>query len=244
MDLCLSVSLHLIYYTTTACYCIYNFQEQLSKGPPVSNSYHSIEGSLCSFQPGMRLEALDRKHPTLICVATVKDVQNHQLLIHFDGWPDTYDYWCQCNSPDIHPIGYCYRAEQKLQPPKDTKFVSWSKYLKSVGAQAAPESLFEPSQCIAGKTSQVPHQDFVIGMKIEAIDRKHPSLICVATVADIKDSMLLIHFDGWTSKYDYWCSKESHELHPVGWCKKNGVVLQPPKGQSSCIYVHMQHTAY
>jgi hypothetical protein len=161
VDLCLSVCLHLIYYTTTACYCIYNFQEQLSKGPPVSNSYHSIEGSLCSFQPGMRLEALDRKHPTLICVATVKDVQNHQLLIHFDGWPDTYDYWCQCNSPDIHPIGYCYRAEQKLQPPKgifyvwcvcvmikicfiDTKFVSWSKYLKSVGAQAAPESLFEP----------------------------------------------------------------------------------------------------
>lgn len=147
-------------------------QEQIEKGPPISMSQTSCpdeEKSQCRFRPGMRLEALDRKHPTIICVATVQDVQSHQLQIHFDGWSNTYDYWCECKSSDIHPISYCERAGLKLQPPKgevfhwlnlmspadsvhvgivvcltDTVFVGWPKYLKSVGALAAPESLFEP----------------------------------------------------------------------------------------------------
>lgn len=67
-------------------------------------------------------------------------------------------------------------------------------------------------------------------MKLEAVDRHHPSLVCVATICDVKGSKLLIHFDGWTDKYDYWCDKDSDEIRPVGWCKRNGVALQAPKG--------------
>ena len=75
-----------------------------------------------------------------------------------------------------------------------------------------------------------------MGMKLEAVDRQHPSLICVATVADIKGSKLLIHFDGWTDKYDYWCNNDCDEIHPIGWCKRNSVVLQAPKGIHNYIY--------
>ena len=45
-------------------------------------------------------------------------------------------------------------------------------------------------------------QGFVVGMKLEAVDLPHPSFVCVATVADISGSKLLIDFDGWTDKYD------------------------------------------
>lgn len=44
-------------------------------------------------------------------------------------------------------------------------------------------------------------------MKLEAVDRKNPSLICVATIAAVVDNRLLIHFDNWDETYDYWYSK-------------------------------------
>lgn len=45
------------------------------------------------FRAGMKLEAVDRKNPSLICVATISAVVDNRLLIHFDNWDDTYDYW-------------------------------------------------------------------------------------------------------------------------------------------------------
>lgn len=41
----------------------------------------------------MKLEAVDRMNPSLICVATVTDKVGNRFLVHFDNWDDTYDYW-------------------------------------------------------------------------------------------------------------------------------------------------------
>lgn len=76
-------------------------------------------------------------------------------------------------------------------------------------------------------------------MKLEAKDRLHASLICVATISDIKDDQLLIHFDGWSSKYDYWCKPSSLDIHPIGWCSSSGRDIQPPKGE--WVAVHNKH---
>ena len=65
----------------------------------------------------MKLEAKDRKNPTMVCVATITEVKNGQLLIHFDGWSSKYDYWCDPTTPDIHPIGWCQAQGHPLQPP-------------------------------------------------------------------------------------------------------------------------------
>lgn len=70
-------------------------------------------------------------------------------------------------------------------------------------------------------------------MKLEAIDRLNPSMLCVATIDDVntKDNKLLIHFDGWTKKYDYWCENITKDIHPIGYCEKNfNRRLEPPKG--------------
>lgn len=42
---------------------------------------------------GMKLEAVDRMNPSLVCVASVTDVVDSRFLVHFDDWGDTYDYW-------------------------------------------------------------------------------------------------------------------------------------------------------
>ena len=42
---------------------------------------------------------------------------------------------------------------------------------------------------------------FKEGMKLEAKDRQNPTMVAVATITSIKDGRLLIHFDGWTTRY-------------------------------------------
>lgn len=37
-----------------------------------------------------------------------------------------------------------------------------------------------------------------------------------------------IHFDGWSSDFDFWTDDDWPDLHPPGWCQKTGHPLQPP----------------
>uniref|UniRef100_A0A665WBC1 Lethal(3)malignant brain tumor-like protein 4 n=1 Tax=Echeneis naucrates TaxID=173247 RepID=A0A665WBC1_ECHNA len=177
------------------------------------------------FRAGMKLEAVDRKNPSLICVATIAAVVDNRLLIHFDNWDDTYDYWCDASSPYIHPVGYCEEAELTLTTPaeyKQPRSFSWEKYLEETGTQAAPARAFKPR----------PPHGFHVGMKVEAVDKRNPMLIRVATISDIEDHRVKIHFDGWSSEYDYWVETDCSDLHPVGWCQKTGHPLQYPNGET------------
>jgi hypothetical protein len=40
-----------------------------------------------------------------------------KVLVHFDGWEDTYDYWCDVSSPNILPVGWCEEQGLPLNPP-------------------------------------------------------------------------------------------------------------------------------
>lgn len=79
--------------------------------------------------------------------------------------------------------------------------------------------------------AEVP-KEFKVGMKVESVDRRFPYFVCVATVADTrkKNCEVLIHFDGWSNTYDYWCESDAIDLHPMGWCETYGWELQIPKG--------------
>ena len=39
-----------------------------------------------------------RQNTSLICVATVKNVLEGRILVHFDGWEVDYDYWVKPDS--------------------------------------------------------------------------------------------------------------------------------------------------
>uniref|UniRef100_A0A671UJV3 L3MBTL histone methyl-lysine binding protein 1b n=1 Tax=Sparus aurata TaxID=8175 RepID=A0A671UJV3_SPAAU len=189
---------------------------------------HLFKMTPSGFRAGMKLEAVDRKNPALICVATIAAVVDNRLLIHFDNWDDTYDYWCDASSPYIHPVGFCEEAELTLTTPaeyKQPKSFSWEKYLEETGTQAAPARAFKPR----------PPHGFQFGMKVEAVDKRNPMLIRVATIVDTEDHRLKIHFDGWSTEYDYWVETDCPDLHPVGWCQKTGHPLQYPNGSSDLL---------
>ena len=67
-------------------------------------------------------------------------------------------------------------------------------------------------------------------MKLEAVDRKNPDLICGATVTNVIGNYFLVHFDEWDDSYDYWCQDDCPYIHPVGWCAENGKKLNTPNG--------------
>ena len=72
----------------------------------------------------MKLEAVDKKNMALTCVATVVDVLGDRILIHFDGWEEAYDYWCDPSSPYIHPVGWCQENGKPLSPPNGNNFIT------------------------------------------------------------------------------------------------------------------------
>lgn len=175
-----------------------------------------------SFKKDYKLECIDPKHPSYICVCTIVKVKGARLRLHFDGWSESYDFWTNVDSPFIFPMHWCEKNGQVLHPPRSfsKQEFNWEKYLKKCNAKAAPEHLFREVQPTL--------HGFKIGMKLEAVDRKNPDLICVATVTNVIGNYFLVHFDEWDDSYDYWCQDDCPYIHPVGWCAENGKKLNPP----------------
>jgi hypothetical protein len=78
---------------------------------------------LANLKVGMKLEATDRANPSMICVATVVEIDplghpEAPIRIHFDGWTDKYDYWASVKSADLHRIGHCQATGHRLEKPK------------------------------------------------------------------------------------------------------------------------------
>ena len=70
------------------------------------------------FKTNMKLEAVDKKNPDLTCVASINNVIGDYLLIHFDEWDDSYDYWCRETCPYLHQVGWCIENGIRLTPPQ------------------------------------------------------------------------------------------------------------------------------
>uniref|UniRef100_A0A1A8L410 L(3)mbt-like 4 n=2 Tax=Nothobranchius pienaari TaxID=704102 RepID=A0A1A8L410_9TELE len=205
----------------------FDWQEYLqfssSHAAPVALFASHIAG--CEFQVGMKLEAVDKKNPGLVCVASVADVINNRFLVHFDNWDDTYDYWCDSSSPFIHPVGWCEEQGRPLTAPQghpNPENFLWEEYLHETGSTAAPSSAF---------ALRAPH-GFQVNYRLEAVDRRNPMLIRVATVTDTEDYRVKVHYDGWSTLFDVWLDSDHPDLHPVGWCQRTGHPLEPPPGSS------------
>jgi len=57
-----------------------------------------------------------------------------------------------------------------------------------------------------------------------------PSDVCVASVGNIMDGRILIHFDGWEPDFDFWSVPSSTCIHKVGYCEETGIKLHSPRG--------------
>ncbi|KAL5280658.1 L3MBTL3 family protein [Megaselia abdita] len=177
-------------------------------------------GSSNQFKIGMKLEADDVKNTGKICVATVADVIDNRILVHFDGWDECYDYWIEIDSPFIHPINYHQSCEEKeiIGPPGWEAPFRWTDYLLLNNSKAAMDSFFKPRKPLS----------FCKGMKLEVVDRKNPTIIRPATVVNVNNYSIKVLFDGWSPSYSYWVRDDCPDIHPIGWAENTGHSLEPP----------------
>lgn len=178
------------------------------------------------FKVGMKLEAHDPRNSTSVCIATVMGLTGMRLRLRLDGSDNTNDFWRLVDSSDIQPIGTCEKNGDMLQPPLGFRMnaSSWPMFLLKTlnGAEMAPTTAFK-------KEPPRPSQNsFKSGMKLEAVDKKNPYLICPATIGEVKGDEVFVMFDGWRGAFDYWCKYDSRDIFPVGWCSITKHSLQPP----------------
>lgn len=177
------------------------------------------------FRIGMKLEARDPRNVTSICIATVIGITGARLRLRLDGSDNRNDFWRLVDSCDIQPVGTCEKEGDLLQPPLGFQMnaSSWPMFLLRTlsGSEMAPAAFFKK------EPPKPPLNNFKVGMKLEAVDKKNPFFICPATIGGVRGDEVHITFDGWSGAFDYWCRYDSRDLFPVGWCCLTGDVLQP-----------------
>ncbi|XP_030559355.1 uncharacterized protein LOC115761654 isoform X1 [Drosophila novamexicana] len=174
-----------------------------------------------NFSVGMHLEAEDLNDTGKICVATVADILDERIRVHFDGWDDCYDFWVHINSPYIHPCGWHEGRQQLIVPPDYQNILfNWADYIEEVGGIAAPADLFKPREPM----------EFQARMKLEVVDQRNPCLIRPATVVTRKGYRVQLHLDCWPAEYYFWLEDDSPDLHPIGWCEATSHELEVPPG--------------
>ncbi|CAH8578410.1 unnamed protein product [Schistosoma turkestanicum] len=185
------------------------------------------------FAVGLKLEAIDKRNPALACVATIKDCIGDYILIHFDGWDSGFDQWAHISSELLRPVGYCEDHEQVLSIPSDwsnrRNGFSWKHYLKETNSKPVPKEAFDEITKFAKSSQQ-----FQINQRLEAVDKRCPSLVRVANVVDnTPPGFLTLGYDGWPDKYNIRVEVWSLDLFPVGYCHASGHPLQVPPGYDS-----------
>ncbi len=175
-------------------------------------------------------QKLELNSPTndfdFVHLASVVSYVGPRLQLRLDGCDSSNDIFELVDSQAIHPVGA--RLERKKYFAAPLRFrkdaASYNSFCKSIlkSAEFAPKTAFK-------KPPQEPRENlFKQGMKLEAVDQKHPSNICPATIAAVDKDHVTIHLDGWDDSNDYKCSYKARTLFPVGWCKKTGNLLQQP----------------
>lgn len=98
---------------------------------------------------------------------------------------------------------------------------SWESYLRMNRAEEVPKEAFH-------MRSRVP---FEVGMALEVVDKKNPSLIRPAIIKNIDDYFIQVQFIGWPEEYGFWIDDDSCDIFPPGYCKKTGHPIECPLGE-------------
>jgi len=178
----------------------------------------------------MKLEAVDTEHQALLCVVGVVEVVGHRLRLHFDGYGDSHDFWEAADSWRLFPAGWCAEHGQSLVPPKgySPQGFCWSAYLAITSSLAAPEELFIGRAKTAEEGSALV-KGWKVGDRLEALDLHDTDhdLAYVATISNVMEGQVLIHFDGWSINHDYWARPDGPYVHP---CQPGRSRPPPPPG--------------
>ena len=84
------------------------------------NTLQLISGSTFDFEPGMKLEVPNQDSSSTYWLATVVAKAGPLILLRYEGYQgdNSADFWCNSQSSEIHPVGWCAKTKHALRPPK------------------------------------------------------------------------------------------------------------------------------
>ncbi|XP_031634280.1 uncharacterized protein LOC116347709 [Contarinia nasturtii] len=172
------------------------------------------------FKIGMKLEAEDTKNTNRLCVATIGDVIDSRVLVTLDGFDSCFNYWTDIRSPYIHPINFHQEGGWSITSPPNWRMspFSWETYLRMNRAESVPKFAFHTRK----------PKPFSVGMALEVVDKKNPSLIRPAIITNIDEYHIKVLFIGWPEKYAYWIEDDSTDIYPPNFCQKTGHPIECP----------------
>ncbi|XP_077195502.1 lethal(3)malignant brain tumor-like protein 2 isoform X2 [Paroedura picta] len=181
-----------------------------------------------AFRQGMRVEVVDKARVSRTRMAVVDTVIGGRLRLLYEDGDSDDDFWCHMWSPLIHPVGWSRRVGHNVKKSEKCNDMANHPTFRKIYCDAVPY-LFKKVRAVYPEGGW-----FEEGMKLEAIDPLNLGNICVATIRKVLlDGYLMIGIDGTASEdgSDWFCYHASlHSIFPAGFCKKNSIVLIPPKG--------------
>jgi hypothetical protein len=171
----------------------------------------------------MRLEAVSPFNENVNLLVNIAQVHGPRLRLNIDGLDHTYDFWRDCHSTYIFPCRFSHGNSLKLKSPSGYGFMTLAELNSYLEGKLVAEDF--GTSVLNNDLKQLQ-----VGMRLECVDKHNAIFVRPATVVDLnyQTEEVKIHYDNWSSVYDVWFSKDSEDLHPVGWCERTGHVLTKP----------------
>lgn len=189
---------------------------------------------------GQYVEILDPHAPLCYWLARINEVFQGRLNLQYEGWEGQEgEFWCFYLHENLRPVGHGIKNELKLCPPKGAgpfSTLQHNRLLEKVSSisKRIDNSIF--NSLFMGWTEKCPHE-LTVGMKLESTHPLDPTGIHVASVCRVFDEhYFLVQIDTLLTttqddmKNSFIAHKTSSTIFPVGWCLKNGLILNQPAG--------------
>ena len=72
-----------------------------------------------TFQPGVRIEAVDLLDSSFIGASTVVQRAGRLMRVRFDGWNAVYEQWMDVECPEVYPIGWAEALGHRIEGPPE-----------------------------------------------------------------------------------------------------------------------------
>ncbi|CAF0716794.1 unnamed protein product [Adineta steineri] len=199
--------------------------ETKSEAAPAENFKQALIPPENEFNVGEKLESIDPRNQDSWCIGTIIEKEGPRLRIRLDGTDDRNDFWRLVDSGDIRVYGKTSASGGQIVPPLGFQQNStrWAKYFE----RYVKDGPFAAESCFKPQPPKPEKNYFKKGQKLEAVDPRHPQMICPATVSQVStgDRRLTISLDGWSASNDFKPEYSSRDIFPVGWCRLAGIPL-------------------
>ncbi|KAJ2947974.1 hypothetical protein O0L34_g9766 [Tuta absoluta] len=182
--------------------------------------FSHVEASLNNgIKQGMLLEVCHKNNPDIYWIAEITMVCGHLLRIKFIGAAE--DFWCDISSTKVHPLGWCGKYDELIEPPDEInekygdKIIDIMKNALLNGQSVSIEAL--------NNKGLSPIDRIKTGMKVEVQNTLDPYKYWSATVCENVGGRLQLRYDGSDDDLpNFWIFFSNPRLTSFGYVTNKG----------------------